>query len=164
MGAFAVALGVAACSGPHGHKADPATTTTLPPGTITADVWNPPQLSGPPSPSNFCTALTAIYRHMADLPHVLSVPLTKQFLGDYVSYAPTVVAEAPAAVKPSASLYLGAVATYLQKLAGADLELGKLPPGALTDLASKPVNDAYTVLSGYSQNICHYTIGGQTVG
>jgi hypothetical protein len=164
MAAVALALGLGACSGSHSRRADQATTTSLPPGTITADVWNPPQLSGPPSQGNFCAALTAIYRHMAELPHVLSVPLTKQFLGDYVSYQPTLVAEAPAAIRPSAQAYTSAVARYLQKLSGADLELGKLPPGALTELASKPVNDAYTALSGYSQNICHYTIGGQTVG
>jgi hypothetical protein len=153
-----------ACSGPHGHHADPATTTTLPPGTITTDVWNPPHLSGPPSPTNFCSALTALYGHEAELAHVLTAPLTEQFLGDYVSYQPTLVAEAPAAIRASAQLYTGAVASYLQKFVGAHLQLSGLPPGALAELATKPVNEAYTAFSGYSQNICHYTIGGPTVG
>lgn len=156
-------LAATACSGAHRTGAG-ASTTTVPPGTITADHWSPPVLTGPPSESDFCTALTAIYRHMADLPHVLSKSVSEQYLADYVAYTPTVEAQAPAGIRPSATTYMSAVAAYLQKLNAAGLQLGRLPPGALQGLASAQVNGAYTKLAGYSTNNCNYMIGGDVGG
>jgi hypothetical protein len=96
---------------------------------------------------------------MADLPHVVSVPVSQQILSDYVNYAPTLIDQAPVAVRPSTSLYVGTVATYLHQLVLARLDMNHLPPGALQRLASNDVNTAFTALSGYSQTTCHYTIG-----
>jgi hypothetical protein len=42
--------------------------------------------------------------------------------------------------------------------------MDELPSGALSGLSSAPVNDAFNALSGYSTNICHYTIGGDVGG
>jgi hypothetical protein len=156
----------AACGGRSKPAAAPpaATATTLAPGTVTTDDWRPPVLSGPPSPSNFCTALTAIYRHEAQLPHVVSTPLAESFLTDYISYAPTVVAEAPPEVAPSARTYVDAVSTYLARLVAAGLALGRLPAGSLAPLSAPAVNAAFQQLASYSQTYCHYTIGGESGG
>ncbi len=158
--AVALAVVLGACSAGHRGNAGPA--TTLPPGTITVDRWIPPTLSGGPSPANFCAALTAVYQHMAELPHVLSTKVSEDILSDYVSYAPTVIAEAPPEVRDSASAYVTAVSTYLQQLIQAGLDLGRLPAGALQPLATPSVNAAYSSLYGYSQTECHYTIGGSS--
>lgn len=148
----------AGCSSSSGHRAV-APSTTTPAGTVTVDRWNPPALSGPASAANFCAAVTAIYRHMAELPHVTSPKVAADILSDYVAYAPTVVGEAPPAVQPSASLYIRTVAAYLQRLDRAGLNEGRLPPGSLESLAAPNVNVAFTRLSGYSQTECHYAIG-----
>lgn len=149
---------VSACSSGHGARA--GTATTLPPGTVTVDRWSPPALSGGPSRANFCAALTSVYRHMAELPHVVSRKVSKDILSDYVSYAPTVIAESPPDVRGSAALYVGTVSAYLRQLVRADLEMGHLTSGALQPLTSPSVNAAYSSLSGYAQTQCHYTIGG----
>ncbi len=157
--ALAVAFGLTGCSAGHG-RAQPA--ATLPPGTITVDRWIPPVLSGGPSTSNFCTALTAVYQHMADLQHVVSKKVAEDMLSDYVSYAPTVIAESPPDMHTNASLYIGAVSSYLHDLVVAGLDLGHLRAGALQPLANPRVNAAYSSLYGYSQTECHYTIGGSS--
>lgn len=138
--------------------------TTLPAGTITVDRWDPPPLTGGPGPAPFCSGLTALYGHMAQLSHVVSKSVTEQFLSDYVSYAPVVAAHAPAPVAPSAELYLGAVARYLRQLVAARLSIARLTPGALSALSSAPVNEAFATLSGYVTTTCHYTIGGVASG
>lgn len=157
-GAAALLLCLSACSG--AHRGQTGTATSLPPGTITVDRWSPPALSGGPSLANFCAALTAVYRHMADLPHVVSRKVSKEILSDYVSYAPTVIAESPPDVRGSASLYVGTVSAYLHQLVRADLDMGRLTSGALQPLTSPSVDAAYSSLSGYAQTKCHYTIGG----
>lgn len=124
------------------------------------DRWNPPVLTGGPSQANFCLALSALYRHMGDLPHVASLAVGKQILSDYVSYTPVVVSEAPPAIRTEARTYLTAVAGYLSQLAKADLSLGRLPTGALAPLATAPAKAAATAVLGYSSTQCHYTIGG----
>jgi hypothetical protein len=124
------------------------------------DRWAPPALTGPPSNAQFCLALTAVYRHMADLTRVISAPVTARYLTDYVTFAPSAVAVAPPAVHPAAALYMGAVASYLRAFVRAGLDLNRLPAGSLAQLASPTVNAAYTTLAGYSQTECHYAIGG----
>lgn len=149
----------AGCSSGH-HRAAAAATTTLPPDAVTVDRWTPPALSGGPSTANFCAALTAIYRHMGSLPHAATRAVGKAIISDYVSYEPTVVAQAPPQIHADASAYLGAVSVFLTDLVKADLDEAKLPPGALGGLATPPVKTATTALLGYSQTQCHYTIGG----
>lgn len=154
---LAAAVLLVACSSGHG-RSTPA--TTLPPGTITVDRWNPPVLTGGPTTANFCAALTAIYQHTADLSHVVSKKVSTDILSDYIRYAPTLIAQSPEPVHDSTAVYIGAVAAYLQKLVTAGLDLSRLPPGALGALGTSPVKAAYSSLSGYSQTECHYTIGG----
>ena len=151
------ALLVAGCTG-GGHAGHP--DTTLVPDEVIADRWAPPTITGGASEANFCLALTSIYRHLADLPRVTSKPVTEDYLSDYVHFAPTVVATAPPPVQASVALYVGAVATYLEDLVHAGLDLNHLPPGALSQLAAPAVNGAFKKISGYAQAQCHYTIGG----
>ncbi len=158
--AAGAALALGACS--SGHRDAQTAQVTLPPGTVTVDRWTPPVLSGPPSTANFCAALTAIYQHTAELPHVLSKKVSEDILSDYVSYAPTVIAESPSVVHSSAAVYMGAVSNYLRQLVRADLDLGRLPPGSLQGLSAPSVQTAYSSLFGYSQMECHYTIGGRS--
>ena len=86
--------------------------------------------------------------------------MTEEYLSDYVRFSPVVVAAAPSPVHSSAALYVGAIATYLGQLLRAGLDLNRLPPGSLSELATPAVNAAYTTLSGYAHTYCHYTIGG----
>lgn len=155
--ALAVAGLLGGCSSAHPRSAAP--TTTLPPGAVTVDRWSPPVLSGPPSAANFCVALTALYRHMADLPHAADRAVGARIVSDYVAYAPTVVAEAPPAIRPGAATYLTTVAGYLSALDRAGLDMARLPPGTLASLTAPPVRVAATAVLGYSQSQCHYTIG-----
>lgn len=127
---------------------------------MTADRWAPPAITGGASQANFCLALTSIYRHLADLPRVVSKPVTEDYLSDYVRFSPVVVAAAPAPVHASAALYVGAIAAYLKQLVRAGIDLNRLPPGSLSELSTPAVNAAYTNLSGYARTQCHYTIGG----
>lgn len=154
---MATAFLIAGCSG-GGHSGHPATTVV--PNEVTADHWAPPSVTGGPSATNFCLALTSIYRHLADLPRVTSKPVTEDYLSDYVHFAPTVVAAAPPEVAPSAALYVNAITAYLGHLVQAGLDLNRLPPGSLSQLATPAVNAAYKKMSGYAQTQCHYTIGG----
>lgn len=117
-------------------------------------------VTGGPTTADFCLALTSIYRHLADLPRVASKPVTEDYLSDYVHFAPVVVAAAPPDVHASAARYVGAIATYLDAFVHAGLDLNRLPPGSLSQLATPAVNAAYTRMSGYAQTQCHYTIGG----
>ena len=154
---MAVALLAAACSG-GGHSGGPATTVV--PDQVTADRWVPPAITGGAGEANFCLALTSIYRHLADLPRVVSKPVTEDYLSDYVRFSPVVVAAAPSPVHASAALYVGATATYLNQLVRAGIDLNHLPPGSLSEMSTPAVNAAYTTLSGYARTQCHYTIGG----
>ena len=92
--------------------------------------------------------------------HVISPTVTLQFLNDYVSYAPTVESYAPPDISASAHVYIGAIATYVGELRAAGNRLDQLPPGALGAISTAQMSAAYTALSAYSTNICHYTIGG----
>jgi hypothetical protein len=140
------------------------TTAPLPAGAITSDHWLPPALSGPPSETNFCVALTAIYRHMADLARVYAPSVSEQYLNDYATFAPTVEGEAPPGISDSARTYIGAVAAYLHELAAAGMQMSRLPAGALQGLSAPAVSEAFTALSTYSTTNCHYTIGGTAGG
>lgn len=104
--------------------------------------------------------LTALYRHMIELPHATDRSVTKEIVGDYVSYAPKVAAEAPAAIRPTAGTYLSAVSGYLAALAGAGFNLGKLPAGSLGALTEPAVVSAAKELFAYARSTCRYSIGG----
>lgn len=150
----------AACTSGHHSALPPASTTSLPPGAVETDVWVPPDLSGGASETNFCAAITAIYRHEGELPHVASPTVSSAILGDYISYAPTVIAAAPPDIRPSAATYIDAVSSYLRELVAAKLNMGNLHSGALSPLAGTGVSTAYANLHNYVQTDCHYTIGG----
>ena len=154
-----VATVAAGCSSSR-HRAAPAPTTTLAPDAVTVDHWAPPALAGGPSTANFCAAVTAIYRHMASLPHAVSRPVGKAIISDYIAYAPTVVAQAPPAVRADAATYLGAVSQFLTDLVRADLDEARLPAGALGGLATPAAKAATAAFLGYSNTQCHYVIGG----
>lgn len=158
--AVSVVALVTGCSSGHRRAAAAPTTTTLPRDAVTVDRWTPPALSGGPSTANFCTALTAIYGHMAALPHAASRPVGKAIISDYVSYVPTLVAQAPPAIHADASAYLGAVSVFLTDLVTADLDEARLPAGALSGLATPAVKAATSAFLGYSNTQCHYNIGG----
>lgn len=157
---MALLAGTTGCTSARHRSAPPASTTTLPPGAITTDVWVPPHLSGGPSQANFCTAVTAIYRHEAELPHVASTSVSADILGDYISYTPTVIAAAPPTIASSAATYMRAVADYLGELLTAKLNMRNLAAGALSPLVGTNVSTAYADLHQYVQANCHYTIGG----
>lgn len=124
------------------------------------DRWEPPQLAGPPGRANFCRALEAIYTHTGQLSRVVSRTVTEAILSDYVSYSPTLIAEAPADIHTDAAAYLGAVASFLDQFVAAGLDYSRLPPGALSPLTSPTVRSAYSRLAGYSTSQCGFTIGG----
>lgn len=147
------------CTATH-RAARPAPTTSVPAGTITADRWDPPVLSGPPGQSNFCAALVAIYRHEAELGHVISRPVATAIIDDYVAYAPTLISQAPSQIRTTVAAYIQAVAGYLREVTVAGLDLNRLQPGSLTAMSSAGASNGYKVLSTYSQTNCHYTIGG----
>lgn len=159
-----MSLAATSCSGSHAARAAEPSTTTLPAGTVTRDVWDPPPLTGGPSQAEFCAGLTALYGHMAELAHVVSPHLTERFLADYVAFEPKLLSAAPAGIASAAGTYLGTVAAYLQKLSAAGLQLGRLPSGALAELSTPSVDSAFEQLSGYSTTNCHYTIGGNLDG
>ena len=150
---------VTGCSSGN-RRAAAAPTTTLPRDAVTVDRWTPPALSGGPSTGNFCAGLTAIYGHMASLPHAASRPVGKAIISDYISYVPTLVAQAPPAIHTDASAYLGAVSVFLTDLVRADLDEAKLPAGALSGLATPGMKAATAAFLGYSKTNCHYDIGG----
>ncbi|HWE57754.1 MAG TPA: hypothetical protein VG435_19790 [Acidimicrobiales bacterium] len=152
-------MALSGCTSAH-RSARPAPTTSLPAGTITADRWDPPVLSGPPGRSNFCAALVAIYRHEGELGHVISHPVATDIIDDYVAYAPTLISQAPTQIRTTVAEYIQAVAGYLHQVVAAGLDLNRLQPGSLTAMSSAGASNGYKVLSTYSQTNCHYTIGG----
>lgn len=117
-------------------------------------------MTGPPSTASFCAALTAMYRHEAELP-LATTPVKEQILRDYVSTVPEALAVAPADIAPAARTYLTSVATILSSLASAGLDYKKIEPGSLTPLLLDPqIKAAGNQVLAYSQTQCHYTIGG----
>ena len=149
----ALALAAGACSGGHPRSSGP--TTTL----LTRDRWTPPALTGGPSTQNFCTAVVAVYRHMAQLPSA-TTSVKEQILGDYVSEAPTMVAEAPPAVAADARLYIPGVAVILGDLQNAGLNGKKITDSRIAELLLDPkVKAAGSNVIAFVQANCNYTIG-----
>lgn len=157
LAAAASLLVPAACGNSHRSSAQPtAPTTTL----LRADDWTPPPVSGPPSPAGFCSVLTAMYRHEAELPRATTA-VKEQILRDYVNTVPAALAAAPADIAPAARTYLTSVASILSALAAAGLDYKKIQKGSLTPLLLDPqIKAAGNQVLAYSQTQCHYAIGG----
>ena len=151
------ALLLGACGGSAPHAAAPSTTATT---LLQADHWTAPKVSGPPSPANFCTVLTAMYRHEAQLP-LATTRVKEQILRDYVRTVPEALSAAPAGIQPAARTYLTSVASILSSLAAAGLDYKKIKPGSLTALLLDPqIKAAGNQVLAYSQTQCHFAIGG----
>ena len=116
-------------------------------------------MTGQPSEASFCTVLTAMYRHEAQVP-LATTAVKEQILRDYVDTVPMAVAVAPADIAPAARTYLTSVDHILSALAAAGLDYKKIKPGTLTPLLLDPrIKAAGNQVLAYSQSQCHYTIG-----
>ena len=144
---------VAGCSSGT-HKATGPTTTL-----IKADTWSAPAVGGP-STSSFCTLVTAVYRHMAQVPFTANKQVRSQFVGDYVSTAPAMIASAPPAIASDARLYISSVAQILSALRNAGLDARNLAGGQVGSILVDPnVKSAGNNVISFVQANCHYTIG-----
>lgn len=154
---LACMLVASACGSAHRQaSAHPATTTTT---LMQVDSWSAPEPSGPPSPGAFCSVLTAMYRHEADLP-LATRNVKEQILRDYVRTVPVALAVAPPDIAPAARIYLTSVSRILTTLATVGLDYKKIKPGTLTALLLDPqIKAAGNQVLAYSQSQCHYTIG-----
>lgn len=118
-------------------------------------------MSGPPSAQSFCTVLTAMYKHEAELPLAADDKVKEQIIRDYVSTVPEALAAAPAAIAAPARLYLGSVSQLLSELSATGLDPKKVKPGGLTELLLDPrIKAAGNQVLAYSATQCHYVIGG----
>lgn len=150
-----LAVSVAACGG-GAHPRSSGPTTTL----LTVDRWTPPDLTGGPSTQNFCTAVVAVYRHMADSSFAATNKVRGQILGDYVAEAPAMVGAAPAPVAADARLYITSVAVILADLQKAGLNGKRITDPRLAQLLLDPqVKAAGNNVITFVQDNCHYTIG-----
>jgi hypothetical protein len=145
---------IAGCGGPS-HAARGPTTTLL-----ARDDWTAPSVTGPPSAANFCTVLTAMYRHESELP-VAPQKIKELIVGDFVATVPEALAAAPPSIAPAARTYLTDLAAVLSALDQVGLDYRRIPAGTLTPLLLDPsVKAAANQVLAYSQTVCHYTIGG----
>ena len=151
---LAAVMALTACS--SGHRAATTSTTTL----LQTDSWTAPVVSGPPSSASFCTVLTAMYRHEAQLPEA-STKTKEQIVRDFLASVPTAIAQAPAPIAAPARTYLDAVAQILQSLLQAGLNYHNVQAGSLAGVLLDPsIKTAGNQVLDYSQNQCHYSIGG----
>ena len=151
-GLFAIALAAGCSSGTH-RATGP--TTTL----IKVDTWTAPAVGGPGTAS-FCTLVTAVYRHMAQVPFTANKQVRSQFVGDYISTAPAMIASAPPAIASDARLYISSVAQILSALRSAGLDARNLAGGAVGSILVDPnVKAAGNNVISFVQANCHYTIG-----
>lgn len=155
LSALVLTVSMASCGGGHRPRSTGPTTTLL-----TVDNWNPPALTGGPSSQTFCTAVVATYKHMEQLPFAANDKIREQFLGNYVSEAPAMVASAPEEIAPDARLYIESVAEILGDLQRAGLNGKKISDPQLAQLLLDPkVKAAGTRVITFVQDTCHYTIG-----
>lgn len=127
----------------------------------TTDTWTPPAVTGGPSTANFCRVLVAVYTHEQTLTVVADPRMRQDIVADYVRAAPRAIALAPPSIAPAANLYLGAIASVLASLDNAGLDPTKLSNRELTSILLNPrVKDAGNKVIDFSQQECHYTIGG----
>lgn len=119
-------------------------------------------MTGPPSAANFCSLLTAVYEHEAELPRAASAKVKAQIIGDYVSTVPRIVAQAPPEIAPAARTYLEGIASILHDLGGAGFDYRKLPAGTLGQFLLDPkLKAAGNQVIAYSQNTCHFDLETQ---
>lgn len=150
-----IAATVAACGGSQRQRAT-APTTTL----VTVDRWTPPVVAGGASTANFCAAVVATYKHMAQLPFAANDKVRKEFIADYLSEAPVMIAAAPAQIAPDAKLYIDSVSQILGDLQRAGLNGKKISDPQLAQLLLDPkVKAAGSNVIGFVQANCHYSIG-----
>lgn len=154
VAAFLVAITVAAGCSSGAHRATGPTTTL-----IKVDTWTAPVV-GPPGTTSFCTLVTAVYRHMAQVPFTANKQVRSQFVGDYVSTAPAMIASAPPAIASDARLYISSVAQILSALRNAGLDAHNLAGGPVGSILVDPnVKAAGNNVISFVQFNCHYTIG-----
>jgi len=139
------------------HAASTGPTTTL----VTADQWAPPVMSGPPTTGEFCTGLVAVYQHLGNIAAAPRLQVRQQIIGDYVNFAPALIASAPPSIAAAAKLYIGSIAIALRDLDAVDLNAQKLRTGQVLGLLLNPtVRSAGNAVLAFSSQYCHYDIGG----
>jgi hypothetical protein len=153
-GLAATSILVAGCSVGGDHRAAGPTTTL-----ITVDRWTAPTVNGAGTDS-FCSVVTSVYQHMAQLPLAADNRIRSQFVGDYVSTAPAMVAAAPPAVAADAKLYFTSVAQILAALRNAGLDARRIAGSRVGSILLDPtVKAAGNNVIAFVQGNCHYTIG-----
>ncbi len=152
LAAVAVA-GALACAGCAGSpRAKPSATV---------DRWHPPQVTGPPSTSNFCTLLVADYRHVATLTAARGTAAKERIADDFANLMPRVIAEAPPSIAAAARTYLTDVATIVRAISEAGLNPSKVKSTEPAELIKSPqFRAAGQQLLTFSADDCHYVIGG----
>jgi hypothetical protein len=119
-----------------------------------------PAVEGPPSTSNFCSVLVAMYEHEAQIPYAADNKVKAQIVEDYITTVPKALAEAPRSISASAQLYLHTVGQILTQLEQADLNPTKVRGGDIAaDLLNPAVKSAGNQVLAYSAEYCHYDIG-----
>jgi hypothetical protein len=146
----------AGCGAGTGHRTAGPTTTL-----VTSDKWHPPSVAPVPSTTGYCTAVVAIYRHVADLPHAATQKVRQEIVADYLSEVPTMIAAAPQAIASDSKLYFSSVAEILADLQRAGLDPKKLSDPNLRQVLLDPAVKASgdRVITFVKVN-CNYTIGG----
>jgi hypothetical protein len=159
--ASALVLATTAVGGCGGGTTTKATASTTTARVLTADRWRPPVIPGPPSKEKFCALLIAQYQHIQTNTIAANLKVRQQIVGDYVRFTPTVIAAAPPDIAPAATTYLQDTAKILSLLNAAGLDSAKTPRGSIGTILLDPrYTSATTQTLAYSQQNCHFDIGG----
>ena len=150
-------VGLAACSS---HSSNPVHNGA---GGIRYQ-WPPPAdlTSGPPSASRFCRLLVDDYQHLKSTGQAHGTAALIAITGDYVSFAPTLEAAAPASIAADTKVYVNTVAALLHAMDQRSFNVLTVPPNLVTNLNGPAVSAAYSALSGYATSQCHYDLAANT--
>lgn len=118
--------------------------------------------AAPASPTRFCTLLVDDYQHLKTAQQVHGAAAEQRILEDYVDFAPTLSAGAPAAIGPAVGRYVGAVSALLRALMAHGLNLLAVPRSDLVPMSSPQVEAAGTVLTAFSSETCHYDLAANS--
>jgi hypothetical protein len=119
-------------------------------------------LAASPSQATFCTLLVDDYQHLKTAQQLHGAAAEQRVLQDYVDFAPSLTASAPAAISPAVGRYVGAVAALLRALMAHGLNLLALPRSDLAPMASPQVLAAGTALTSFSTQMCHYDLAANS--